>query len=218
MLSSTILSKLHSSWIISSACAVIYFYFDWNEEKRSHKDFLRSLISQLLAPSDEVPNAMEKLFPPKKKGSEPSLQQLLAASRGMLNGWEENYVVVNALDECTDVGELLENLESIRAWNLAKLHVLFTSRRQATIQSYPEKLIVPEHTIGLQDEEANTNIRVLIKEKLRNNFKRWGNTPEGLASLELIETTLIDEANGMYISLSYIPSILISTADLPVDR
>jgi hypothetical protein len=60
----------------------------------------------------------------------------------MVQEFDEAYIILDALDECKDGMELLENVDEIAGWNLKKLHILATSRR--------EKDIVQGGTTGLK--------------------------------------------------------------------
>ena len=45
----------------------------------------------------------------------------------MFQTFESTYILLDALDECTDREDLLEFIEALMDWNVKGLHVLATS-------------------------------------------------------------------------------------------
>ncbi|KAL9038976.1 MAG: hypothetical protein Q9214_005064 [Letrouitia sp. 1 TL-2023] len=171
-----------------------YFFFDFNDiEKQKSENLVRSLISQFLFKSPNVPEILSTLFSQSQSGSQqPSLGNLISALRKFLN-WRSNiFLVFDALDECSDREQLLDLIETIIDWKLENVHILATSRKETDISEMLESL----HTspIPIQNNYVNADIQKYVSQKLKNDkkLKKW---PEMVQSE--IQETLMKGARGI---------------------
>jgi hypothetical protein len=88
---------------------VAYFYFDFNDtQKQSPELMIRSLVSQLSQRCVKIPTMLETLFSSCENGQrQPSLDGLLEVMHYMVQEFPQSYIVLDALDECTDRTELM---------------------------------------------------------------------------------------------------------------
>ena len=102
------------------------------------------------------------------------------------------YLIIDALDECSDQTDLLMVLAEIAGWKLYNLHVLATSRREPDI----EKRLTPivSSIISLDSDLVDTDIRLYISTTLVRDprFRIWT-----AAERNEIETNLMQQARGM---------------------
>lgn len=116
---------------------------------------------------------------------------------GSLEGFEDAFVVADALDECPkdndEREELLNILKIIHGWANSSLHLLTTSRRETDIESALAPLLyLPAISIG--DPQVDADIRIYVKSELEalSKQKRW---PRDLV-IE-VEEKLVRGATGM---------------------
>jgi hypothetical protein len=193
-LSSTIVQDVMSHCQSDSTLRVAYFYFDFNDgEKQRHENLIRSLITQLSTPSAKTPEALQALYSRNQDGQQqPSNDRLVATLQSILGDFPKTYIILDALDECTDREELLELIREISGWKMGKIHILATSRRERDIEEALEPLLTDQ--ICIQSAQVNGDIQLHIRERLHNDpkLKKWP-----VKVKEEIEETLMDGACGM---------------------
>ena len=117
------------------AIGLAYFYCDVSDaKKRGVTDILSSLVVHLLArqPSDQ--SFLDKTYEDCMEGSsKPSDDRLQEVLRQFISGFEMAYILIDALDECLNVEDILEFMETLHAWNLGQCHLLVTSRKEQQI-------------------------------------------------------------------------------------
>jgi hypothetical protein len=177
---------------------VAYFYFDFNDlQKQTPELMVRSLISQLLQQCIKIPLILETLHSSCENGQrQPSIYALLDALQGTIHQFPETYIVLDALDECTDRPELMNILESIAGWQLDELHLLVTSRKERDIESSLECLIEDSNIICLQSKFVDEDIRSYVHQRLAvdKNLKKWQKDSDIVYE---IETALMEGSQGM---------------------
>jgi hypothetical protein len=103
----------------------------------------------------------------------------------------ETFVVIDALDECTDHDKLLELIEQIHEWDNS-LHLLATSRKETNI--YDSLSPVVSTSICIQNEDIKEDIRLYVHEEIKTDRTLRKRTPE---VQKHIEDTLVEQAHGM---------------------
>ena len=175
-----------------------YFYFDFNDvEKQQHEKMIRSLITHLSIQSKSTPRALESLFSSCMDGKrQPTTGALLETLRQMVQAFDETFIILDALDECKERRELLEDIEIFAEWKTERLHILATSRREKDIEERIKPLIHDEGRICIQSTLVNDDIRAYIRERLQTDWglRRWQKRPE---VQQEIEKTLVNKAGGM---------------------
>ena len=195
--SSTVIKEVKSQYKSNHTVAIAYFYFDFNDtEKQRHDKFTRSLVKQLAWQSVDTLACLESLFSRNQDGKQQPEQDALELTlQQMLGKFEETFIILDALDECKEREELLLLLEKLNSWEIEKLHVLVTSRRERDIEEALESLVTSE--ICLQSALVNIDIHTHISERLQNDsiLRKWPTNVRGE-----IERTLMDGAQGMYVN------------------
>lgn len=195
------LNYFHSSTIIEDllekrdpTSAVVFFYFDFNDsEKQSHENLLRSLMVQLCTQSASTPKALQKIYSSHQDGmKKPSSERLIATLREIFGCFRQNYIVLDALDECANREELLVLIEEVIGWKIKNLHILATSRKEGDIEEVLEPLVTDQ--ICIQSALINADIRLHIRERLEHD-RVLRKRPKELK--DTIEATLMEGAHGM---------------------
>ncbi|KAI9852437.1 MAG: hypothetical protein M1838_000757 [Thelocarpon superellum] len=173
---------------------VIYFYFDFNDkEKQGHHGLMRSLVKQL---SMQLPSTSPaiKVILSHCQGQQPTTEVLLSIFRQMLDEFRQTFVVIDALDECTDREKLMDLLTSVLVWRYENLRLLVTSRREKDIEDALAPLSQGCQT-DLRNASVDDDIRAYIQERLRKDA-RLSKQVEVVRNE--IQTVLMDGAHGMY--------------------
>jgi len=79
------------------------------------------------------------------------------------------YVVLDALDECTQRLELMDVLKTVARWQLNNLHLLMTSRKERDIESSLENYVEEEDTVCLQRNVVDQDIQQYVQQRLSDN-------------------------------------------------
>ncbi|USP80732.1 hypothetical protein yc1106_08006 [Curvularia clavata] len=199
ILSSTIIENITQYCDSHSGYAIAYFYFDFNDvQKQDSERMLRSVIVQLSKQVDDIPPSLDALFSSHGNGRRsPALDELLKALCDMLQQYPEVFIILDALDECTQRPELMEVLEEIASWKISNLHLLMTSRQEQEIKSCLEGFVNPQDNICLQRDAVDEDIQLYIRQRLSDDksLVKWRND----ATLrQEIEDTLTRGSKGMF--------------------
>ena len=154
---------------------------------------IRSLIVQLLGQDPHLPESLQLAYSRSQNGKNKlSIKELTALLRQMMKAFNSTYIVLDALDECTDRKDLLEFIEVLRDWNIDNLHILATSRKEKDIARSLEPLVTCQ--LCIQSALVNADIRIHVLDRLSTdpNLKKW---PVDIQ--EEIEHALTKGANGM---------------------
>jgi Cdc6-like AAA superfamily ATPase len=200
ILSSAILKNVLQHCNNNPQKVVAYFYFDFNDmQKQKPELMLRSLICQLLQQCLKIPASLGTRFSSRgnEQPQQPSLHALVKIMRQIAQELPHVYIVLDALDECSERTKLMDIIETISTWKLQNLHVLVTSRRERDIQSSLAPLIDQKNSICLQSEVVDVDIHRYVQQRLSKDkrLSKWG---KDLALSEEIEAALMKGAHGMY--------------------
>ena len=171
--------------------ALAFYYFDFaNDVKTKTLSCLRSIILQLAEQTADT-KSLEALRRAYAMGT-PPIQEFLEVLRSMICTHGRVYIVLDALDECTDQEELFDLLNSVRDWKLECLSILATSRDEPDIRECVHP--APEQEIRLRNSAIDNDVRLFILETLRKDKKLqvWSELfPD-------IEKALTEGAHGMF--------------------
>ena len=174
--------------------AVAYFYFDFNDLDRLRTEkLIRSLIVQIAAQCPHLPEPLQSAYTRSRSGQEqPTVGDMKAILRQILQNFSRVYILLDALDECTDREDLLEFIEALMGWNINNFHLLATSRKENDIAKSLEPLVSCQ--LCIQSALVDPDIRVHILERLSNDpqLKKW---PADVQ--KEIEDTIMRDSNGM---------------------
>ena len=148
-----------------------YFFFDSRDAQQGlqrHEDLLPSLIWQFSQQCDGFPVALNNLYDECNSGVQPpsseSLQRTLLL---ILESFRDTYVIVDALDECSDRIRLLNWIKEIVGWKVGKLHLLVTSRQERDIET--RLLSLQPFSICLEGEFVDLDIAMYLDLMLQDN-------------------------------------------------
>lgn len=152
VISTAILQDLLESCNSRSSGVSAHFYFSINSVHiQCPETLLRSLVCQLSQNCVQMPASLGTLFALRDDKQElPSLHALLGVLRQMIMEFPQVFILIEALDECTQLPELMDMLVTVAGWQLQNLHLLMTSRARWEIASSLENFAGDKDTITLQ--------------------------------------------------------------------
>ena len=181
-----------------------YFYCDVSDDKkRSVIDILSSLIIQLLAGQPSNYSHLEETYnlcfkflfsngPLVTMLLKPSDKQLYQVLRQLLSGFEMTYVLIDGLEECLHMGEILKFIKTLHGWSKREYHLLVTSRKE---QQIVESMVSAKPMeIDMSQMPVDVDIEKYIEFVLHSSpeLERWGSDDK-----DLIRKVLLENANGM---------------------
>ena len=191
ILCSTVINDMTRYTASRTQAALAFYYFDFtNDVKTKTLSCLRSIILQLAEQTADT-TSLQALQRTYAMGT-PPIQEFSNVLKSILCEHNRVYIVVDALDECTDQEELFDLLNSIRDWELESLSILVTSRDEPDIRECLHP--APEQEIRLRNSAIDNDLTLFIVEALQKDKKLqvWSDIfPE-------IEEALTDRAHGMF--------------------
>ena len=158
---------------------------------------IRSIITQLYIQSYDAMIEVESLFSRCQDGQQPAdLATLMITLQAAVRKHEHTYIIQDALDQCSDIVDLLAVIEKIVEWSIPGLHLLCTSRWLTSIKRTVQTLTTSDHMIQIQSKMVDTDISNYISQKLQTDPKlnRWRKRPD---VQEEIRAALTEKVDGM---------------------
>ena len=108
----------------------------------------------------------------------------------------EIYIILDALDDCSDRFGLLNIIGEIHSRKLGNLHFLVTNRKEEDIRGTFESFMCCGEEISTQSALVDKDIRACVQERLSKDrrLRRW---QMRLEVQEKIENALMEKADGM---------------------
>jgi hypothetical protein len=155
---------------------------------------VRSILFQFALQQHDRLRVLEQLYQKCDNGQQqPAEEVIRSLLRDATAGTVNNYIVLDALDECTDREALLNFLHGLIASKQPSLRVLATSRREKDIEDQLKG--IAHHNINIQSAVVDEDIHVYVRDRLATDtkLKRW---PPAVQ--EEIITVMMEKASGMY--------------------
>ena len=182
VLSSTAITEILRQCNHTSGSFLAYFFFDFNDsEKQRSSRMIRSIITQLYIQSYDAMIEVESLFSQCQDGQQPAdLAALMITLQATVRKSKHTYIILDALDECSDIVDLLAVIEKIVEWGISGLHLLCTSRWLTTVKETVQNLTTSKRMIQIQSKKVDADISNYISQKLQTDpkLKRWRKRPD----------------------------------------
>jgi hypothetical protein len=173
--------------------AVSFTFFDFqNAAQQRSEALLRSILIQLALRSPEALGRLRELYRDCASGSrEPSSVSLFEAVTAALTYFPKAFVIVDALDECSDRRALLQILKALST--LPNVHIIALSRRERDIELALESVT---HEVPLATANVDMDIAMYVKHRMTesDDMRFW--TP---GDRKKVQEHLTSKANGMYV-------------------
>ena len=126
-------------------------------------------------------------------GQQPAEEVIRSLLKDLIAGKVHKYIMLDALDECTDREDLLTVLYDLVISKPQGFRILATSRRERDIE---DRFIgIADHNISIQSAVVDEDIRVYVRSRLATDtkLKKWPPSVQ-----EEIITVITNKASGMY--------------------
>ena len=198
VLSSTVITEILRQCSCSNGSSLAYFFFDFNDsEKQQCSQMIISVIKQLYSQSHDAMTEVESLFSSCQDGQKSAdLATLMITLQAAIRKSENTYIILDALDECSGIVDLLSVIQTMVEGSVPALHLLCTSRWLTTVEETVQNLTTSDRMIQVQSEIVDTDISNYISHKLQTDpeLKRWRNRPD---IQEEIRAALTEKVDGM---------------------
>jgi KaiC/GvpD/RAD55 family RecA-like ATPase len=200
VLSSTIISAIMDavgSHKPQSDSRLAYFYFSFQDErKQTVTSMLGSILMHLANQGAGISPSVQALFNRHQRMStRPGKEELVSTLLMVLEEAEHVYLVVDAMDECSERERLSSVLDTLLDKARSRLHILATSRNEADLELALEGIATS--TIDIDDSKVDTDIATHVRARLEEDYqlRAWdGPTKKRIAE------ALVEGAHGMYVS------------------
>ena len=172
--SSTIIEAVKGFCRPAPGPAIAYFYFDFNDShKQEYGTLMASLIDQLFGRLDGIPKALGDLYDSYGKGLTASTEGLRGVLQDLLRIFQNVYIILDALDECRQRGQILELIRGMSSWQNCSIHLLVTNRKETDIKEVLD--LIPTKEISLNSSAVDLDIERYIRAEIQANWrlKRW---------------------------------------------
>ncbi|KAF9009653.1 hypothetical protein BDQ17DRAFT_1348524 [Cyathus striatus] len=169
-----------------SKSAYVYFIFDGrsSRDEFQHDKFIRSLVMQLIYPS--LPPPVKKLYEDCKP-YQPSTKNLEETFLKMTTCFDNVFIIVDALDECSEWPYLFKWIKSLSHHRRGKLHLFATSRPQSDLET------ISSVHFDLHERHNRDDIKTYVEMEMQSkrNIRKF--MPKIDVSTEVSKNT-----NGMF--------------------
>lgn len=187
---------------LSDPQAVVgYWYFTFADAgKQSVRNMLCSLAKDLFSNHRDIPDELKAAFESTNQGQQrPTTAQLVEILRVLLHGLRAVYLVIDAIDECSNSeGErtrLLEVITTVLSWQVPEVHLLLSSRREVDIVDFVDS-VKNEYSceaVTAQGQGLDHDIADYLDHRLATPpFLRWKSELKSY-----VKNMLVSKADGM---------------------
>jgi hypothetical protein len=182
---------------------VVYYYCTFNENASS-LDVVASLLDQIVSQADTIPDGTRRLYSEENTRPRKSLTLdiMMTAFREAFAKLDLIYVLVDALDEFSDLKTLMKQLAALHRLQAPQLHLLFTS------QPYPHHVTVTVDDLSIPNANRinvavyDGDIPTYIDRFLRESVDLGKFVPDFPSLHEDIRDTLLAKAENSFVLLS----------------
>ncbi|KAL6716780.1 hypothetical protein ACLMJK_004692 [Lecanora helva] len=194
ILSAVALQEVLQSKATHAEMVVSYFYFDFNDmEKQSSEKAIRSILFQFALQNGKF-QMLERLYQQCSNGSQqPAKDMIRSLLRDTIVDTGHKYIILDALDECTNREEFMRFIRKLIDVPKTDLHVMITSRREKDIEDELDTFATCK--INIQSAIVNEDIRTYVYGRLAldKKLQKWSREVQ-----EEIATSLMKKADGMF--------------------
>ncbi|KUJ17322.1 uncharacterized protein LY89DRAFT_733179 [Mollisia scopiformis] len=175
VLCSTVIEQLIRYTQQDQSVGLAYFYYDLNgPQKQDTTSLIRSLITQLSSQCSTIPAPLADLYGMRQNGRRTIDEEaFLSVLQSLVWAFHDVYLVFDALDESSNLGETLQFIHRLKSWNVPQLHILVTSRQLPEIAD--SIMTLTSDRICLHECNLNGDIHIYLADRLMHdqNFSKW---------------------------------------------
>lgn len=175
---------------------VAYVYFSIQDQSKQSTEYLtRSLIRQLLSGRSMTWTAITELYNKcSMSGQQPSQTALLDLLVQAVEESSRTFIMIDALDECTDKEEAFDITIQLLERLPGKLNVLVTSRHETFIEDNLSEIDTQRwEKVPVRNAAVDEDISNFVRSRMEKDRKlrKWR------AESDYIVDTLVSQAGGM---------------------
>ncbi|KAJ6480690.1 hypothetical protein C8R47DRAFT_982784, partial [Mycena vitilis] len=194
VLSSTVINYLFGSQFqpVTPNFAIGYFYFDFRDKEKQLLDkMLRTIMMQLSTQCPTPHSVLIQQFESRRKEI-PTYRELLVMLPTILSQFTSTYIVLDALDECSEPDKLIEFISTVRG-QAEGVHLLVASQPRTTFMDSP--VFEGASAVVLERGTTHADILQFVNSKLKFNpkLKHIKRTPDAAPRI-------VDKSNGMRVT------------------
>ena len=184
-------------------CGMGYFFFDGRDSQNAlqhHDKLIRSLISQFSHQCGGIPTELADLYKRCGDHQQPLVSQLQNTLQDILHGFLHVYIVIDALDECTNCEKTLvwvNKLISDKTWAAESLHIMVTSQPGRDIEKVFS--VLDPYPIDVGEVTENQDIYAYLELQMEWKFKEYDEITQ-----KKLESALREHAEGSYVYLYHL--------------
>ncbi|KAJ7658333.1 hypothetical protein DFH06DRAFT_1472942 [Mycena polygramma] len=184
-------AKIANSHEDAPDCAIAYFYFDFRDEKKQLvENMLRSIIMQLSEQSPTPYSILDQRFKSCQGQILPTYNDLLAMLDTVLSQLPGTYIVLDALDECSEHDKLVEFISTLHGWG-KPVHLLVASQPRTLFLESP--VFKGASVVFLEPDTTHADILQFVKSELELNSKL-----KHIKKAKDAAPKIVDKSNGMF--------------------
>lgn len=190
VLSSTVIATLLCQQEASNN-AVVFSYFDFQDaSKQQSNSLLKAILAQLAIRNPEALECLKGLYDGCFGSRAPSSDELYNAVATALASFPQTFVVVDAVDECSDRRLLFKYLKSLS--ELPNLHLITFSRREPDIEDAFRSIA---REISLTTDSVDNDIATYVRNRMESSddMACWVSEDK-----KRVQDYLTSKAGGMY--------------------
>ncbi|KAJ7637905.1 ankyrin repeat-containing domain protein [Mycena polygramma] len=185
------LVKVANSHPATPSFGIAYFYFDFRDEnKQLPENMLRSIIMQLSEQSPEPYSVLDQQFKSCQGGKFPTFDNLLAMLDTILSQFTGTYVILDALDECSEHDELVQFISNLRGWG-KPVHLLVASQPRTVFVD--STAFEGASVVVLEPHTTHADILQYVDSELELNSKL-----KHIKKVKDAAPKIVDKSNGMF--------------------
>ncbi|RDW56499.1 hypothetical protein BP5796_13140 [Coleophoma crateriformis] len=181
----------------ASGIGIAYIYFDYSQAPiLTVANLMASLLYQLLQTKNNLQRELASLYDEhRKKKTRPLLEELTGLLQSAINHCPKVYIVIDALDECPETGNVREDFLDAMS-RLDRASILVTSRPISI-----ERLLPGARCLNIQAVDKDIEQYIDERASKSNRIKNFLRKDPGL--IETIKTIIVEKSRGMFL-LAYL--------------
>ncbi|KAJ7627856.1 ankyrin repeat-containing domain protein [Mycena polygramma] len=177
---------------------IAYFYFDFGDiQKQLQENMLRSIIMQLSEQSPAPYSVLDEEFKSCQGGKFPTYCDLLAMLPTILYQFTSTYIVLDALDECSEPDKLVEFISTLCDQAKA-VHLLVASQPRTIFKD--SAAFEGASVVLLEPHITHADISEFVDSELKLNFKL-----KHIRRAQDAAPKVVDKSNGIVSSAGIVP-------------
>lgn len=192
---SLVVDTISALYALDDSVGLAFVYYKHqNRESQKFKDIVSAIIKQLSRKKEVLPNSLKELYQQYSRQDElPSQSKLQAQLVKVSESFNQVYIIIDALDECSDQKPFLSLITALIQNSSVKICV--TSRREQNIRNTFAKLKCP--TLEIEAKKVDQDIAVFVDSEISRRSADYTDGTIDLALRKMIKEALVSKSNGM---------------------